>query len=58
MSYLGYLVAAYAVFVVVLGWDFVATQLQIRRQLRLARLRAARATARQSAPAPSNELTR
>ena len=42
MSYLNYVIAAYAVFAVVLGWDFVATQLQIRRELRGARLRAAR----------------
>ena len=54
MSYLSYLIAAYAVFVVVLGWDFVATQLQIRRQLRKARLRASREAARTS----RNELTR
>ena len=54
MSYLNYLIAAYAVFVVVLGWDFVATQLQIRRQLRNARLRASREAARTS----RNELTR
>ena len=59
MSYLGYLVAAYAVFVVVLGWDYVATQLQIRRQLRNARLRAAREAARLPGNASSsNELAR
>lgn len=46
MSYQDYVVAAYAVFAVVLGWDFVATRLQIRRQLRDARRRAARETAR------------
>ena len=54
MTYLGYLVAAYAVFVVVLGWDYLATQLQIRRQLRNARQRAAR----DAACATKNELTR
>ena len=54
MSYLHYLIAAYAVFVIVLGWDFVATQLQIRRQLRNTRLRASREAARNS----RNELTR
>ena len=42
MSYLNYVIAAYAVFAMVLGWDFVATRLQIRRELRDARLRAAR----------------
>jgi heme exporter protein D len=54
MNYAGYVAAAYAVFVIVLGWDFVATQLQIRRQLRNARLRASREAARTS----RNELTR
>ena len=49
MSYLEYVVAAYAVFVVVLGWDYVATRLQIRRELRSARQRAARERSRQSA---------
>ena len=55
MTYLNYLVAAYAVFVIVLGWDYVATRLQIRRELRNARLRATRGSAR---AASSNELTR
>ena len=54
MSYLNYLIAAYAVFVIVLAWDFVATQLQIRRQLRNARQRAARGNARTR----NHELTR
>lgn len=55
MSYLNYLIAAYAVFVIVLAWDYVATQLQIRRQLRNARQRAAREAARSAA---DNELIR
>ena len=46
MSYQNYVVAAYAVFFVVLGWDFVSTRLQIARQLRAARQRKARDTAR------------
>lgn len=54
MSYLNYLIAAYAVFVIVLAWDYVATRLQIRRQLRNARLRASREAARTA----NNELTR
>ena len=58
MSYQNYVIAAYAVFVVVLAWDFVATGLQIRRELRGARLRAARKSANPAARAPSNELTR
>ncbi|GAB3366860.1 heme exporter protein CcmD [Lysobacter rhizosphaerae] len=54
MTYVNYLIAAYAVFVIVLGWDYVATRLQIRRQLRNARLRASREAARTS----RNELSR
>ena len=55
MSYLNYVIAAYAVFVIVLAWDYVATKLQIRRELRGARLRAARESAR---PGRDAELTR
>ncbi|GAB3092501.1 heme exporter protein CcmD [Lysobacter terrae] len=54
MTYVNYLIAAYAVFVIVLGWDYVATRLQIRRQLRNARQRAAREAARTT----KNELSR
>ena len=54
MTYVNYLIAAYAVFAIVLGWDYVATRLQIRRQLRNARQRAAREAAR----ATKNELSR
>jgi heme exporter protein D len=52
MSYLEYVVAAYAVFVAVLLWDFVAPRLQLRRELRAARLRAARAPAAAAVDAP------
>ena len=45
MSYLHYVVAAYAVFAVVLLWDFVAPRLQLHQQLRAARMRAARSNA-------------
>ena len=48
MSYANYLIAAYAVFVLVLAWDFVATRLQIRRELRNARQRATRQAARKA----------
>ena len=58
MTYAGYLVAAYVVFVVVLAWDYAATHLQIRRQLRNARLRATREAARKSARKSNRELTR
>ena len=54
MSYQNYVIAAFAVFAGVLAWDYVAARLQIRRELRGARQRAARGAARTS----SNELTR
>ena len=54
MSYQGYVIAAYAVFAVVLLWDLVAPRIQIREQLRAARLRAAREAER----ATSVELSR
>jgi heme exporter protein D len=54
MSYLNYVIAAYAVFAIVLAWDFVATRWQIRRELRGARLRAARQAA---APASSRQAS-
>ena len=54
MSYQNYVVAAYAVFAIVLAWDFIAPRLQIRRELRAARLRAARDGSRNE----SAELTR
>jgi heme exporter protein D len=43
MSYQGYVIAAYMVFVVVLLWDWVAPRIQLRQQLRAAKLRASRA---------------
>ncbi len=45
-DYTNYVIAAYAVFFIVLGWDFVATRLQIHRELRNVRLRATRAATR------------
>jgi len=45
MSYQGYVVAAYAVFVVVMLWDWLSPWQQVRRQLRAVRLRARRAAA-------------
>ena len=54
MTYLEYVVGAYAVFAVVMLWDFVVPRLQIRRELRAARLR----KAREKAPSPPVELTR
>ena len=46
MTYLNYVIGAYAVFAVVMLWDFVVPRLQIRRELRTARLRSARAAKR------------
>lgn len=50
MSYLPYVIGAYAVFAAVLLWDVIVPQWQIRRELRLARARAVRAQ-----PRPANE---
>jgi heme exporter protein D len=52
MSYFNYVIAAYAVFVLVLGWDFLASRLQIGRELRNARRRAARQAAAPVQAAP------
>jgi heme exporter protein D len=55
MSYQAYVVAAYAVFAILLAWDYVSPRWQVMRQLRAARLLAAR----RSAPADRNApLTR
>ena len=42
MSYLPYVIGAYAVFVLVLLWDFLAPRLHLRRELRAVRLRVRR----------------
>ncbi len=52
MSYLHYVIAAYAVFAVVLLWDFIVPRLQVRKLLRNARLRGSRQR-RGGKPAPS-----
>jgi heme exporter protein D len=57
MTYLGYVVAAYAIFIVVLLWDLVAPLLRIRRILRNVSMRAKRASAQQDTPIPT-ELQR
>ena len=54
MSYQTYVLAAYAVFGIVLAWDFFAPRSQLHAQMRAARLRATREAARPAAP----ELTR
>ncbi len=46
MSYRDYVIAAYAVFAIVMLWDFIVPKLQIRSALRAARLRVTRAASR------------
>ncbi len=46
MSYQNYVVAAYCVFAVVLLWDFVAPRIELRQQMRAAKLRVARNASR------------
>ena len=55
MNYLPYVIGAYAVFALVMLWDFLAPRLQIRRELRSARLRAAR---ERKPSRPTAELSR
>jgi heme exporter protein D len=50
MSYQNYVIAAYAVFGIVLLWDLLAPRFLLRAQLRAARLRAARGTSRPAQP--------
>ena len=54
MSYQSYVIGAYAVFAVVLLWDYLVPRLQIRRELRAAKLR----KARQAKRAKPMELSR
>ncbi|KAF1710619.1 heme exporter protein CcmD [Pseudoxanthomonas kalamensis DSM 18571] len=42
MNYLSYVIGAYAVFAVVLLWDWLSPKLQIRRVLRSVRMRVQR----------------
>jgi len=58
MSYQAYVIAAYAVFALVLAWDFVVPRLQLRQQLRAARLRVARQRDAAHAIDPSAPLQR
>jgi len=53
MTYFKYVAMAYAVFFIVLAWDFIVPRLQIRRQLRQACSRVARA--RQTTQVPVDE---
>jgi len=57
MSYQNYVIAAYMVFAIVLLWDWVAPRIQLKQQLRAARLRAAR-TGTTDARDPGSPLSR
>ena len=48
MNYREYVIAAYAVFAVVLLWDYVVPKLQLRAALRAVRLRASRTATRRT----------
>jgi len=50
MNYQNYVIAAYAVFALVMAWEFVVPRLQIRRELRNSASRAAREAARTRKP--------
>lgn len=58
MTYFKYVALAYAVFFVVLAWDFIVPRLQIRQQLREARARINRASRNSSTPQVDEELSR
>ncbi|WP_133001120.1 heme exporter protein CcmD [Luteimonas arsenica] len=58
MSYREYVIAAYAVFALMLAWDYVAPRLAISRQLRAARRLAARKAARPAGTDRPTELHR
>lgn len=57
MSYIEYVFAAYAVFVAVLTWDFVAPRIAAAQTLRAVRLRATRQAAA-NVPLDDTELRR
>jgi len=50
MNYKNYVIAAYAVFALVMAWEFIVPRLQIRRELRNSARRAAREAARTRKP--------
>ena len=50
MSYRDYVIAAYAVFALVLLWDLVVPKLQLRAAVHSARQRTARTTSRMPLP--------
>ena len=58
MSYRDYVIAAYAVFAIVLLWDYVVPKLHLRAALRAAKLRASRPATRAAARPDPMELER
>ena len=58
MSYREYVIAAYAVFALMLAWDWIAPRLAIVRQMRAARRLAARKAARPARHESPSELGR
>ena len=54
MNYRDYVIGAYAVFAVILLWDYLVPRLQVRAALRAAKLRANRV----ATPKPSMDLER
>lgn len=58
MSYIEYVVAAYAVFAAVLAWDFVAPRIRNAQLLRAVRLVASRRAAAATVVDDTAELTR
>ncbi len=58
MSATGYVLAAYAVFAVVLAWDYLSPRLQVRQALRRARSRATAPARRAAGDDASKKLTR
>lgn len=57
MNYQEYVIGAYAVFAIVLLWDFIAPRVKIGQVLRDVRMRAKREAARTTQPVPT-ELER
>lgn len=58
MTYFKYVALAYAVFFIVLAWDFIVPRLQIRQQLREARARINRASRSSATAQVDEELSR
>ena len=55
MSYRNYVITAYAVFAIVLLWDLLVPWLQLRREFRTVKMRAARQSSART-PLPETQL--